>query len=174
MPMPAASPAVARAGPLVLAALVCAGGAPALARPSIDIVDYGRYLTERTGERVKRPKTASGVVSPVRRRRLIKKTSTIFGQLDRSFGVELNLHGFPPGPVNLTIRTIHPALTNPKTGRTVAISEYDWPVVGRRRVYFGFTFDYRWELAEGIWVQQIWYKGRLLAQKKFKVVIPLN
>ena len=135
---------------------------------------YGRYETERTGKRIKRPKTASGEVSPVRRRRLVQKTTTIFGQLDRSFGIELDLSGFPPGLVRLTIRTLHPPLTNPKTGRTLATSEYEWDVAGRKGIYFGFTFDYRWELAEGTWVQQIWYKGKLLAQKKFKVVIPLN
>ncbi len=159
---------------LLLAPAPTIAAAPAAAEPSAQITHYGRYETERTGQRVKKPKTASGEVSPVRRRRLVKQTTTIFGQLDRSFGIELDLRGFPPGPVNLTIRTLHPPLTNPKSHRTLAASEYDWEVVGRRGVYFGFTFDYRWELAEGIWVQQIWYKGKLLAQKKFKIVIPLN
>lgn len=158
---------------LAAAALLTAA-APAFADPTVDITGYGRYETERTGQRVKRPKTASGEVTPVRRRRLVKKTTTIFGQLDRSFGIELDLNGFPSGPVTLTIRTLHPPLTNPKTGRTLAASEYNWDVSGRKGIYFGFTFDYRWELAEGTWVQQIWYKGKLLAQKKFKVVVPLN
>ncbi|MEQ8698295.1 MAG: DUF3859 domain-containing protein, partial [Bauldia litoralis] len=165
------------ATPSLPAALLVAGicaAAPARAEPTIDITGYGHFETERTGKRVKRPKTASGEVTPVRRRRLVKKTTTIFGQLDRSFGIELDLKGFPPGPVRLTIRTLHPPLTNPKTGRTLSASEYEWDVTGRNSVYFGFTFDYRWELAEGSWVQQIWYKGRLLAQKKFKVVVPLN
>jgi hypothetical protein len=74
----------------------------------------------------------------------------------------------------LTIRSIHPPITNPKTGRTMTVSEYDWPVTMRDNVYFGYTFDHGWEIAEGVWTKQIVYKGRVLAEKKFKIVVPLN
>jgi len=146
----------------------------AQAQPSISISNFGQYQTRNSGKSVRKPRTASGEVSPVSRQKLVKRTTRIFGQLGRSFGVEINLKGFNEGPVRLTIRTIHPPLTNPKTGRTTRISEYDWDVVGRRNVYFGYTFDYTWELSEGVWIHQFFYKGRLLAQKRFRLVIPLN
>ena len=90
------------------------------------------------------------------------------------YGFEVDLEGLPPGPVNLVIRTIHPALTNSETGKTMTVSEYDWPVSGRQKVCFGFTFDYRWEIAEGTWTKQIVYNGKVIAEKKFKVVVPIN
>ena len=39
---------------------------------------------------------------------------------------------------------------------------------------YGFRFAHIWELAEGEWIKQIFYRGRLLAQKRFRVVIPMN
>ena len=145
-----------------------------LAQQRIAISQYGQYQTRNSGKSVRKPRTATGEVSPVAKQRLVRRTNQIFGQLGRSFGVELDLDGFDSGPIRLTIRTLHPPITNPKTGKTTRISEYDWDVVGRKSVYFGYTFDYGWELAEGVWVHQFFYKGRLLAQKRFRVVIPLN
>lgn len=146
----------------------------ARAQPSISIKNYGHYQTRNTGKSIRKPRTASGEVSPVSKQKLVKRTTKIFGQLGRSFGVEIDLNGFDKSPVRLTIRTIHPPITNPKTGKTTRISVYDWDVAVRQNVYFGYTFDYSWELAEGVWIQQFLYKGRLLAQKRFRVVIPLN
>lgn len=156
------------------AVLMSAGVTGASAAPQVTVREWGRYETRRSGITHKAVRTASGAVNPVTGRRLVKRTTEIFGQLGRSFGIEIDLTGFPPGEVELTIRTLHPPLTNPKTGKTTAVSEYDWPVAGRERVYFGFTFDDRWEIAEGAWTIQIFYRGRKLAEKKFRVVVPLN
>ena len=49
-----------------------------------------------------------------------------------------------------------------------------WAVIGRENVYFGYTFDYGWEIAEGIWTKQILYNGKVIAEKKFKIIVPLN
>lgn len=144
------------------------------AGPTITVREFGRYETRRTGIRHKAVRTASGAVHPVARRKLVQRTAKIFGQPGRSFGIEIDMNGFPAGAVTLTIRTVHPPLTNPKTGKTTRISEYDWPVSSRRKVYFGFTFDDGWEIAEGAWTIQIVYKGKMLAEKKFQIVVPLN
>ena len=106
--------------------------------------------------------------------RLIQQTAEIVGQLGTSFGLELRLDHFPPGPATLTIRTIHPPITNPNTGRTMTVSEYDWTVADRDHLYFGYTFDHGWEIAEGVWTKQIVYKGRVMAEKEFKIVVQLN
>ena len=163
----------------LLAALVLAGAAGAMAEsasaePRGKIVSYGRYEIVETGRPEKAERTVAGEVKPVETRRLIQQTDEVVGQLGNTFGFEVDLEGLPPGPVNLLVRTIHPALTNSETGRTMTVSEYDWPVVGRNQVYFGFTFDYRWEIAEGIWTKQLVYNGKVIAEKKFKVIVPLN
>lgn len=135
---------------------------------------YGRYKTEPTGRTLKEPKTASGLIAPVRSHRLVTKTDTIFGQLDRTFGLEVRLRGMPTPTVTLTIRTTHPTLTNPKTKRTTRVSEYNWTVTGAGPHFFGFSFDRTWEIAEGSWTIQILHEGRVLTEKRFKVVVPLN
>jgi hypothetical protein len=156
--------------------LVLAAAAPgaASAEPSATITSYGRFETRRTGEIEKSDRTASGELQSVSAHRLVQQTDEIMGQLGNSFGFDLRLENFPPGPATLTIRTTHPPITNPRTGRTMSVSEYDWPVTMRDNVYFGYTFDHGWEIAEGVWTKQIVYKGRVIAEKKFKIVVPLN
>ncbi len=149
---------------------------PALAadEPGATILSYGRFETRRSGEIEKSERTASGELQSVTAHRLIQQTDEIVGQLGNTFGIDLRLENFPPGPATLTIRTYHPPITNPNTGRTMTVSEYDWPVTMRDNVYFGYTFDHGWEIAEGVWTKQIVYKGRVIAEKKFKIVVPLN
>jgi hypothetical protein len=159
---------------LLIAGLTLPQPAAASGGPTVKIREFGRYETRRSGIRHKAARTASGEVHPVARRKLVERSKKIFGQLGRSFGIEIDMDGFGDGPVTLSIRTLHPPLTNPKTGRTTRVSEYDWPVTGRRNVYFGFTFDETWEIAEGAWTIQIRYQGKLLAEQTFKILVPLN
>lgn len=160
---------------LLIALLVLAGAsAAAAAEPRATILAYGRFETQRTGEIEKGERTASGELQSVSAHRLVQQTDEIVGQLGNSFGIDLRLEDFPPGPAMLTIRTTHPPITNPRTGRTMTVSEYDWAVPMRDNVYFGYTFDHGWEIAEGVWTKQVVYKGRVIAEKTFKIVVPLN
>ena len=161
---------------ILFAFLVLAGAsaAAAAAEPSATILSYGRFETRRTGEIEKSDRTASGELQSVSDHRLLQRTDEIVGQLGNAFGMELKLENLPEGPATLTIRTYHPPITNPPTGRTMTVSEYDWSVAMRDNVYFGYSFDHGWEIAEGVWTKQIVYKGRVIAEKKFKIVVPLN
>jgi hypothetical protein len=161
---------------LLLAAAFAAGAETAVAsgEPSATILNYGRFETRRTGQIEKSDRTASGELQSVDAHRLVQKTEEIVGQLGNSFGFDMRLENFPDGPAMLTIRTYHPPITNPKTGKTMSVSEYDWAVAGRDNIYFGYTFDHGWEIAEGIWTKQILYRGKVIAEKKFKIVVPLN
>jgi hypothetical protein len=159
---------------VLTAAVPAAPPAMAAGEPSITIQSFGRYATRRTGQIEKSERTASGELQSVDAHQLLQQTEEIVGQPGNSFGLEMRLENFPPGPVTLTIRTIHPPITNPKTGRSMTVSEYDWEVVGRENIYFGYTFDHGWEIAEGVWTKQIIYNGKVLAEKKFKVVVPIN
>lgn len=161
--------------PALLVILVLGSAAPAAAaEPGAAIISYGRFETQRTGEVEKGERTATGELQSVSAHRLVQQTDEIVGQLGNSFGIDLRLENFPPGPAALTIRTFHPPITNPKTGRTMTVSEYDWETDRRDNVYFGYAFDHGWEIAEGVWTKQIVYKGRVIAEKKFKIVVPLN
>ena len=157
----------------ILAGAVAAGSASVRAQPSIAIANFGEYRTRKTGDSIDGPRTAAGWIAELSDWRLVKRTNRIFGQLGREFGVEIDLSGFGEGPVVLTVRTLHPPLTNPATGRTTRVSEYEWQAEERRNFYFGYTFSNLWELAEGEWVKQFLYRGRLLAQQRFRVVVPM-
>jgi hypothetical protein len=146
----------------------------AAAEPTARITSYGRYDVASTGRPEKAERTVAGEVRPIDQRRLIQQTDEVVGLLGNTFGMEVDLQGLPPGPVTLTIRTMHPPLSNPETGRTMEVSEYDWTVTHRENVYFGFTFDHRWEIGEGEWRKQILYNGKVIAEKTFKVVVPMN
>jgi hypothetical protein len=161
---------------LILFAIAVAPAAPALAaaEPTVRIVSYGRYDTQFTGRSEKNDRIAGGEIRTVKVRRLIEQTDEIAGMRDVSFGLTLKFESFPPGPIDLTIRVLHPPVTNPATGQTLTVSEYQRRLTAREDAYFGFDFGQDWLIAEGAWTYQFVYKGRVVAEKTFKVVVPLN
>ena len=154
-------------------ALLLAAAAGA-AEPRGTILAFGRYETQLAGKPEKAERTASGIVQPVDGHRLLERNDTIVGQLGNTFGIEVKLENFPAGVAPLTIRTTHPPLTNPRTGRVTAVSEYDWTSATQDSAYFCFSFDDRWEIAEGTWTMQVLYQGKVIAEKSFKIIVPLN
>jgi hypothetical protein len=160
---------------LIACASVGAAAPPAAAaEPSATIVSFGRYEVRLAGKMEKAERTASGTLQPVDSHRLLERTDTVMGQLGNLFGIELKLENFPPGTSMVTIRTTHPPLTNPKTGKTTTVSEYDWTVTPSENPYFCFSFDDGWEIAEGPWTMQVIFNGKVIAEKTFKVVVPIN
>lgn len=161
----------------IAALLIAAGalGAPASARePGAEVVAFGRYEAKLTGKKHKAERTVVGFVLPSSGYRLLERTDVIAGQLGNDFGMELRFHGFPPGDAALTIRTLHPPITNPETGQTSTSSEYDWTVATDRSFHLSFYFGRRWLIAEGPWTMQVLYRGRIIAEKTFTVVVAIN
>jgi hypothetical protein len=158
------------AAPLAVVALALA--APAQASGQVEIKDFGFYDLSVDGS-VPAPEDISGSRNIVSNIRLQRQTEEIDAQLGRSFGFRFRvtdpaLHG-----QTLTLRTIFPPLTNPESKRTMGTQ--DRTFVGTSELlYDGYRFDYDWEMAEGIWTFQVLHKGRVIAEKKFKVIIPMN
>lgn len=159
---------------LVILALVAAAPASATAEPGGAVVNFGRYDTQLAGKPEKAERTASGIVQPVDGHRLLERTDVIVGQLGNTFGIEVKLENFPGGVAALVIRTLHPPLTNPATGKVTSVSEYDWTSATGDSAYFCFSFDAAWEIAEGAWTMQVLHEGKVIAEKTFKVIVPLN
>lgn len=140
--------------------------------PVAHVVEYGLYEIRRVGRRVA-PDTVGGWVGSVAAAHHLRETDLVNGQLDTTFGMRVRFSGLPVG-APLTIRTLHPPKTNPETGRTMSTSTYDSAVGPDRKGVFLFTFDEPWELAEGDWTLQVIHDDRVIGEKAFKVVIPLN
>ncbi len=156
--------------PLVLVALALA--APARASGQVEIKDFGFYDLSVDGS-VPAPEDISGSRNIVSNIRLQRQTQEIDAQLGRSFGFRFRIADPALYGQQLTLRTIFPPLTNPESRRTMTTQ--DRPFTGTNELlYDGYRFDYDWEMAEGIWTFQILHRGRVIAEKKFKVIIPLN
>ncbi|HEY7608868.1 MAG TPA: DUF3859 domain-containing protein [Alphaproteobacteria bacterium] len=141
-------------------------------QPRVEILDYGVYATG-TRTTVPMPISVSGKMNLVANVRLTEKTREIMGQLGTSFGFRYRIHGVPDG-ANVTIRTRHPRLTNPDTGKTMNYGEREQSVSSGGERYTGYSFDSSYEIAEGEWTFQIIYEGRVIGEQKFKVIVPIN
>ena len=158
-----------------LALLAPPGLAPSRAmaeQPRVEILDHGIY---ETGARttVPMPISVSGKMNLVSNVRLTEKTREVMGQLGTSFGFRYRIHGVPEG-ATVTIRTRHPRLTNPETGKSMTYGEREQQASDGGERYTGYSFDATYEIAEGEWSFQILYAGRVIGEQKFKVVVPIN
>jgi hypothetical protein len=163
------------------AALVCvsaflgaAGPASAAGEPAVRINAFGLFETVRAGKAEKAERSAMGKLHAVVAHRLVRPGTEIVGQVGSSFGVDLRFENLPGPWATVTVRTTHPPITNPSTGKTTTVSEFEWLVPQGESVYFGHTFEAMWQIAEGIWKSQVVYRGKVLAEQSFKVVVPLN
>ena len=141
--------------------------------PRVEFTEFGIFQTTRVKD-VPPPISISGRMSLVANIKMLKRTRLIVGQLGRSFGFRYRLVGLPAG-AQVSIRTIHPKLTHPKTGKTMGYSLRTRAASPNGALtYTGYTFDHRYELAEGIWKFQIVYKGKVIGEQSFKVVLLMN
>lgn len=158
--------------PLAVLALALASPPAAKASGQVEIKDYGFYDLSVDGN-VPAPEDISGSRNIVSNIRLQRQTEEIDAQLGRSFGFRFRVTDPALIGQQLTLRTIFPPLTNPESRRTMTTQDRPFTGTGEL-LYDGYRFDYDWEMAEGIWTFQILHRGRVIAEKKFKVIIPMN
>jgi len=141
-------------------------------QPRVEIIDFGAYATgSRTT--IPMPISVSGRMNLVDHVRLTEKTREIMGQLGTSFGFRYRVLGVPSG-ATITVRTLHPRLTNPETGKTMNYGEREQEASPGSERYTGYSFDASYEIAEGEWAFQILYEGRVIGEQKFKIIVPIN
>lgn len=157
---------------LFLAVLVLSAAPVRADKPRVEILDFGLYVTDR-GTRVPMPISVSGEMNLVSNVRLTRETREVMGQLGTAFGFRYRIEGVPEG-ATITIRTLHPRLTNPETGKTMNFGEREQPVSSGEERYTGFSFDATYEIGEGEWAFQIIYQGQVIGEQKFKVIVPIN
>jgi hypothetical protein len=158
--------------PLSLALVFVAAFSAAAAEPRVEILDYGRYETSARTT-IPMPISVSGKMNVVSNVKLVEATREIVGQLGSSFGFRYRIHGVREGDPIL-VRTRHPLLTNPETGRRMDYGEREQPASPGEERYTGFSFDASYELAEGEWRFEIVHRGKVIGEQRFKIVIPIN
>ncbi len=165
---------------LSLSLAVPAAAAAQTARPTAnataqaEIVDYGIYDMTVTGY-VPAPQDVAQSRFTASNVRLARKTTKILAQPHLAFGIRYRITDPALIGETVTARVVFPKMTNPKTGQSATSVEtrLTVPATGETLTDF-FRFDYRWEMAEGNWAFQIVHKGKVIAEKRFKVILGLN
>jgi hypothetical protein len=164
---------IARAPALAAALLLAAAGTAAATERGVEIVDYGVYNHTVTAV-IPEPKDVAGERTNVSNVKLREKTHVIDAQRGRMFGFQFRVTDPALYGQRLVTRKIVPKLTNPKTGRSATTVEGEL-IAGPETVFLNaYGFDYDWERAEGEWTFQVLHEGKILAEKKFKVILPMN
>ena len=160
----------------LLLALACiAAAVPARAQtsePGIAIREWGIYSIKVRGY-TKAPEDIAGERFNAADVKLLRKTKEILAQPELTFGFGYEITDPTLIGRRLTLELTFPEMTNPETGkRATRLTDSFTARPGIRREMF--RFDFRWEMAEGIWTYRLKDGDRVLASIKFKVIVGLN
>jgi hypothetical protein len=137
---------------------------------SVDVVDYGIYRIELTGQNVPMPSAGAGAVQPASRVVLVAKTNEVPATIGTTFGFQFILKGTPVGGVAVVdIIVEHPAFKKPDGEITRTSDKVPWPYRIGETVGYTYTFDHDWEAVTGVWKIQVWQGGKIFASKEFIV-----
>jgi Domain of unknown function (DUF3859) len=140
----------------------------------VDIINYGIYVADDKNEgRGAENNAAEQQGNPEKTWKLLQKGDRIPAKITTSFGIEYIIRGAPASePVEITLRYLHPMISNPKTGKKYTSQEVTIAAQVGKKIHEGYTFDHDWELVTGAWVIQVFYDGRKLGEQYFSVFKP--
>ncbi|MGB6663115.1 MAG: DUF3859 domain-containing protein [Xanthobacteraceae bacterium] len=127
---------------------------------NVEVLDYGIYKIEAQSSQV----------------RLARATTTVPAERGVEFGIRYKIDGAPIGTaVPLRELTIFPSpgLRPPTASHPIPSSKTETKAKIGEVSYTGYQLDDPWELLPGVWVIQLWYGDRKVAQERFTVVAPL-
>jgi Domain of unknown function (DUF3859) len=162
---------------LAIVSLVLFASYPAIAQvqvTNVEVLDYGIYTVDvKTSRRDSQGINENLTTSA----RLAKATTTVPAERGVEFGIRYKIDGAPVGTVvSLRELTIFPApgMRPPSASQPVHISRTTTtPRIGDVS-YTGYRLDDPWELLPGVWVIQLWYGDRKVAQQNFTVIAPAS
>jgi len=159
-----------RAAALVLATgLAFAAPAAAGEASAVEIVEYGLYTADVTGQL----RDANGIVSNVVENLChIATTTTVPMRQALHFGFRYRVDGPVPGEtVPLTLAVRFPAAVRPTPSAEPLMEHRRSATLAVGTVsYTGYSFDQAWEFMPGLWKLEVLQGGRVLAEKSFTVV----
>src|ERR1700737_2909799 len=138
------------------------------ASESVQVLGFGTFKTKSSYD--------TGAVSGRRRvaeALLVEFTTKVPAQIGTSFGFRVGYRGHSAGaPVHCTAKCFHPKLTDPTSGRTSEVEQWDASSISGREQYIGYTLDHAWELVPGEWKMQLWVGPKLMFEKTFTLYAP--
>ncbi len=135
-----------------------------------EIVRYGIYHVEFTGETIKNTVVKKGERKVIKSYKLLQQTDKIPAEIGTFFGLEYKLNGKKPGQkVLLTLHNNFPGLKDPAQEKVLEASEtIEEATIGETQLV-AYDFRKEWELVPGKWTFQLFRNGKLLGEKTFTV-----
>ncbi len=129
------------------------------------IIEFGEFQRRQTGTK----NEDVGSQYP----ELTHAGAKVVARLGNMFGIGRVIRGRPESAaVDAHVKVIHPPITNPKTGVTTIVDEWDETAnIGIVRAA-GWRFDEPWEMVPGKWTIQLFHADRKLVEQTFEVVRP--
>lgn len=139
----------------------------------VDVISYGIYVASDKDKARSTEKNTAEQGEQEKAWKLLTKSDRVPAKMGTSFGIECIVKGNPAGePVEITLRYLHPMISNPETGKKFTSQEVSMVALVGKKFHEGYTFDHEWELVTGAWVIQVFYDGRKLAEQYFSVYKP--
>ena len=136
---------------------------------SIEIIEYGKYEVQRTGEAAK---TETGMLtSQVTGVTFVEQTQSILATHTNAIGARFTVHGSPSGEavtVKVVLKT--PGITPPGK-KTVYNHNTNYKVNIEEPFLYWWGFREKWEMVPGTYIIQLFYNDKMYAEKTFKVKI---
>lgn len=136
------------------------------ATPSCEIVDYGILAQAKVLEAREAPGAATGKELIIDATRIYERTERIPARLGLRFGVRHVFRNIPADDL-LEVIVTHPPMVQP-SGEAITVSRVRKDPISTGTSY---GFDLPSELLPGQWLFEFKYRGKLLCQQAFIVVV---
>ncbi len=139
------------------------------------IIEFGLIESITEEPIVKTPETTSGYTRNPLKVHFSKKTRQVPATLGIRFGFRYLITGLPENEqVTFLKKVQHPPITKPDGTVTngFEFEEKYTTVNGVVAIMTGYGFDHDYELADGDWKIEFWYKDKKLFSETFTVVHP--
>lgn len=152
--------------------LVALAGCDRQVKPgqSIQLLEFGTFKKLASGDNVQAPGAIAGARHTVKKVELLESTTNIAARIGTSFGVLVKMPGDANGVVvRCSARCVHPRLSDPSSGHSSEVEQWDSSGMAGEEGYIGYTLDNSWELVPGPWTLQVFMDSKLVIEKTFNV-----
>jgi len=140
---------------------------------SVALLEFGIFKKISSLDDLHDSGTISGRRHAVAKAELVEQTTNIPARVGTSFGFRVKYpRKTPDAIVRCTAKCLHPKLTDPSTGRSSEVEQWDVSSLSGSEEYIGYTLDNPWELVPGEWKIQLWVGPKLMVEKTFILYAP--
>jgi hypothetical protein len=136
----------------------------------IEIIKFGQSERLETGQVSYNSETTNGLTGIGKIKFLSEGKADILAVKGKGMAVTYKVIGKPLSKeIVLEMRTIHPPISNPITGKTGAVSSWFVKSQIGSHSFRDYEFTEQWEIVAGEWVFEFWLEGKKLSSQKFIV-----